>query len=443
MGNCESEQNTKAILLETSKNYNQINQINNKKTVSNIISYKTAVNISLVNFYFVFSTGERIPFSGGQNTNFRQIFSNFCSEKCPQRNRNKILVVLFNGQKVDFNKSLSENKIQNGSRVLIMLDNSENKSEKNNSNENKNFNNFYNNRVINFIPIILTNINIIKNKKPQNLHELKEKIEKFFVLYINDLNVQNGIIINLIKDKNVLAEKIRNYYQSRIGGFEFSKNLLLESHLREYKTKTEECKKFFDIKNGDTYTERMYMDDLKENSEIYNDEKKEILEDFNASSRRVYEDYNYDLNYERENYLSEKEFIMENYSGYKRRRELNKLEREHKENIKSIKSDYFNSLKDIRKEKDNRLKENQNNYIERENKIYHRKKIEDKKYDYQCSLNNLNAEYSFNIQNANDKFANNIQMLNMNLTNELNSLEKEFNEELNKLKIFYLQNNRR
>ena len=69
---------------------------------------------------------------------------------------------------MDFNKSLSENKIQNGSRVLIMLDNSENKSEKNNLNENKNFNNFYNNLVINFIPIILTNINIIKNKRPQN-----------------------------------------------------------------------------------------------------------------------------------------------------------------------------------------------------------------------------------------------------------------------------------
>ena len=71
MGNCESEQNTKAILQATSKNYNQINQINNKKQVSNIITYKTAVNISLVNFYFIFSTGERIPFSGGQSTNFR------------------------------------------------------------------------------------------------------------------------------------------------------------------------------------------------------------------------------------------------------------------------------------------------------------------------------------------------------------------------------------
>ena len=31
MGNCESEQNTKAILQATSKNYNQTNQINNKK----------------------------------------------------------------------------------------------------------------------------------------------------------------------------------------------------------------------------------------------------------------------------------------------------------------------------------------------------------------------------------------------------------------------------
>ena len=345
---------------------------------------------------------------------------------------------------MDFNKSLSENKIQNGSRVLIMLDNSENKSEKNNSNENKNFNNFYNNRVINFIPIILTNINIIKNKKPQNLHELKEKIEKFFVLYINDLNVQNGIIINLIQDKNVLAENIRNYYQSRIGGFEISKNLLLESHLREYNKKTEECKKNYDIKNRDTYTERMYMDDLKENSEIYNDEKKEILEDFNASSRRIKDNYIDDLYYERENYLSEKEYIMENYSGYERRRELNELEREHKENIRSINSDYFDSLKDIREEMDNKLKENHNNYIERENEInYRRKCIEDKKYDYQCSLNNLNAEYSFNIQNANDKFANDMQILNINLTNELNTLEKEFNEELNKLKIFYLQNNRR
>ena len=54
MGNCESEKNTKAILLATSKNFNQIN---NKKIVSNIITYKTSVNISLVNFYFVFSTG--------------------------------------------------------------------------------------------------------------------------------------------------------------------------------------------------------------------------------------------------------------------------------------------------------------------------------------------------------------------------------------------------
>ena len=39
MGNCESEQNTKAILQATSKKYNQTNQINNKKTVSIIITY--------------------------------------------------------------------------------------------------------------------------------------------------------------------------------------------------------------------------------------------------------------------------------------------------------------------------------------------------------------------------------------------------------------------
>ena len=83
MGNCESELNTKAISPPTPQNYNQTNQINNKKTVSNIITYKNIVNISPVNFYFIFSTGERIPFSGGQSTNFRQIFSNFCSEKCP------------------------------------------------------------------------------------------------------------------------------------------------------------------------------------------------------------------------------------------------------------------------------------------------------------------------------------------------------------------------
>ena len=77
MGNCESEQNTKAILQATSENYNQINQINNKKTVSNIISYKTAVNISLVNFYFVFSTGLGFLFLEDKaqiSDNFFQIF---------------------------------------------------------------------------------------------------------------------------------------------------------------------------------------------------------------------------------------------------------------------------------------------------------------------------------------------------------------------------------
>ena len=66
------------------------------------------------------------------------------------------------------------------------------------------------------------------------MHELKEKIEKFYAFYINDYRVQNDIIINLIQDRNVLAQNIQQYYNSRIRGFEFSKNLLMESHYKEY-----------------------------------------------------------------------------------------------------------------------------------------------------------------------------------------------------------------
>ena len=137
--------------------------------------------------------------------------------------------------------------------LVIIMEDTQNNTVQNNISQNQNLNNFNNNYTINIIPIILTNINIIKNIKPKNKHELKEKIEKFYAFYINDYRVQNDIIINLIQDRNVLAQNIQQYYNSRIRGFEFSKNLLMESHYKEYNKKYNRREIENDMKEKENY----------------------------------------------------------------------------------------------------------------------------------------------------------------------------------------------
>ena len=330
--------------------------------------------------------------------------------------------MLHNAEKVDFNKTAKENKIREGSIVLvIIMEDTQNNTVQNNISQNQNLNNFNNNYTINIIPIILTNINIIKNIKPKNMHELKEKIEKFYAFYINDYRVQNDIIINLIQDRNVLAQNIQQYYNSRIRGFEFSKNLLMESHYKEY-NKTKENNR------------REIENDMKENYKDFLEKKKLIMDEFNRKAKELIVDRDNELEDERKNYFAERWEIMNNsdYNSWERRKELNELEKEHKNRIKEIKEDYNQSLKWIKEDKNFDLRNNENNYEERQ------KMLNNKQRDNDDILN-----LSINIQNANNEFNNNLEMLRINLTNEINTLDKEFNEQLNRLKIFYGQNNMR
>ena len=422
MGNCESYNESvskSSKRKEQFQNNNQNNQINKNISKPIIIPSKPIPN---TNFKFMLSTGEKFLFSANENTTFRQIFIEFVNSKCPLNHRKNIKAVLHNAEKVDFNKTAKENKIREGSIVLvIIMEDTQNNTVQNNISQNQNLNNFNNNYTINIIPIILANINIIKNIRPKNMHELKEKIEKFYAFYINDYRVQNDIIINLIQDRNVLAQNIHQYYNSRIKGFEFSKNLLMESHYKEYNKK---------------YNRREIENDMKEkeNYKDFLEKKKSIMDEFNRKAKELIVDRDNELEDERKNYFAERREIM-NYSDYnswERRKELNELEKEHKNRIKEIKEDYNQSLKWIKEDKNFDLRNNENNYEERQ------KMLNNKQRDNDDILN-----LSINIQNANNEFNNNLEMLRINLTNEINTLDKEFNEQLNRLKIFYSQNNMR
>ena len=278
------------------------------------------------------------------------------------------------------------------------------------------------------------------------MHELKEKIEKFYAFYINDYRVQNDIIINLMQDKNILAKNIQQYYNSRIRGFEFSKNLLMDSHLREYNENTITCENYYYMKNKPiSYNRQEIEEDLRENYRDFIDEKKSILNTFSYDASELKEDLENDLKNERNYYMSERQQILQNDDSWERFKELNKLEKEYKNNIKEIKEDYYQSLRNLRERRDDNLRDNENDYEERKRKL-NNKKRELEEYDnnynnYMMNKSNIEYNYSIKMQNANNEFVNNIEMLRLNLTNELNTLEREFNEQLNKLKMFYSQNN--
>ena len=339
MGNCDSTTEQRAFRKVPIQNNNQKIRVEKNIPKTIIVPSKPVSVIQLTNFKFVLSTGEKIPFSADENLNFRQIFTEFVKSKCPINRRKDIKAVLYNAEKVDFNKTAKENKIREGSVILvIILDSTQNSTNQNNNNnvsQSQNYNNFNNNYSINIIPLILKNINITKNIRPKNLHELKEKIEKFYAFYINDYRVQNDIIINLMQDKNILAKNIQQYYNSRIRGFEFSKNLLMDSHLREYNENTITCENYYYMKNKPiSYNRQEIEEDLRENYRDFIDEKKSILNTFSNDASELKEDLENDLKNERNYYMSERRQILQNDDSWERFKELNKLEKEYKNNIR-------------------------------------------------------------------------------------------------------------
>ena len=99
-------------LLFSSKNSIKAKNINDTTPDKNSI---------LINFFFLFSTGQKFQVSGNPNDLFKTVLNNFISDQCPSDYKNKIKTALYNGAKADENKSLKDNKIEEGSKVLLII----------------------------------------------------------------------------------------------------------------------------------------------------------------------------------------------------------------------------------------------------------------------------------------------------------------------------------
>ena len=75
---------------------------------------------SSITFFFLLMTGHKFEIKAKANDTFKNVFDKFLIEQCPSDLKDKIGQALFNGGKVDYNKTLSENKITEGSKVVIV-----------------------------------------------------------------------------------------------------------------------------------------------------------------------------------------------------------------------------------------------------------------------------------------------------------------------------------
>ena len=77
---------------------------------------------SIITFSIEFSTGQIYTIEANPNDLFQLIYDKFINEKCPINLRDKISLVLYEGKKVEFNKTLEENNIKENSIILFFID---------------------------------------------------------------------------------------------------------------------------------------------------------------------------------------------------------------------------------------------------------------------------------------------------------------------------------
>ena len=94
-----------------------------------------------ITFTITFQMGGTFTFSDNPNNKFKTTFDKFFKEKNLEHYKNYIYAVLYNGLKVDFEKTLSENNIKNGSNILITFNNTPGQNININNNINNNMNN--------------------------------------------------------------------------------------------------------------------------------------------------------------------------------------------------------------------------------------------------------------------------------------------------------------
>ena len=94
-----------------------------------------------ITFTITFQMGGTFTFSDNPNNKFKTTFDKFFKEKNLEHYKNYIYAVLYNGLKVDFEKTLSENNIKNGSNIIITFNNTPGQNININNNINNNMNN--------------------------------------------------------------------------------------------------------------------------------------------------------------------------------------------------------------------------------------------------------------------------------------------------------------
>ena len=78
---------------------------------------------SIITFSIEFSTGQIYTIEANPNDLFQLIYDKFINEKCPINLRDKISLVLYEGKKVEFNKTLEENNIKENSVIIFFISN--------------------------------------------------------------------------------------------------------------------------------------------------------------------------------------------------------------------------------------------------------------------------------------------------------------------------------
>ena len=78
----------------------------------------------IITFFLDFTTGQKFKIHGNQNDSFKYILYKFLKETSKENVKNKIKYALCNANKIDFNKSLLENKIIQNCHVVCFIGNS-------------------------------------------------------------------------------------------------------------------------------------------------------------------------------------------------------------------------------------------------------------------------------------------------------------------------------
>ena len=105
-------------ICESFKNGNNTNVNNNENILQE--NYQKNENIT---FFFHSTIGKSYQITEEKNKNFKSVLDQFILEKFPSDDKISVNVALFNAQKIDFNKSLSENGITSQSHVLLYMEN--------------------------------------------------------------------------------------------------------------------------------------------------------------------------------------------------------------------------------------------------------------------------------------------------------------------------------